>query len=132
MAVTSFAFAKVVVSDSDTLTSCYTNALGLTAAMRIEEGEGDHVLVENFLSTGEGTPPQIVLISYKNRPAPAVGESIVALTVDDVDKTLAAIEKADGRTTVPAFDIPEHHMRIRPSTMGISIHSIDRMSRSSM
>ena len=112
MAVTSFAYAKVVVSDSDALTSFYTDALGLTVAMRIEEGEGDHAFVENFLSTGAGAPPQIVLISYKNRPAPAAGESIVALAVDDVDKALEAINGAGGRTTVPAFDITEHQMRM--------------------
>lgn len=112
MAATSFAYAKVVVKDSDALRPFYTDALGLTAAMRIEEGEGDHAFVENFFSVGGGTRPQIVLISYTNQPAPAPGESIVALNVDDVDATLAAIAKHGGRTTVPAFDIPEHKLRM--------------------
>ena len=112
MAVTAFAYAKVVVSDSDALTPFYTQALGLTAAMRIEEGQGDHAFVENFFSIGAGAPPQIVLISYRNRPAPAAGESIVAVMVDDVDETLAAIGRAGGTTTVPACDIPEHKMRM--------------------
>ncbi|MCP1471463.1 putative enzyme related to lactoylglutathione lyase [Sphingobium sp. OAS761] len=112
MPVTAFAYAKVVVSDSDALTPFYTQALGLTAAMRIEEGEGDHAFVENFFSAGAGAPPQIVLISYPNRPAPSVGESIVAVMVDDVDETLAAIGRAGGKTTVPAFDITEHKMRM--------------------
>lgn len=112
MPVTAFAYAKVVVRDSDALKSFYTGGLGLTAAMRIEEGEGDHAFVENFLSAGAGEPPQLVLISYANRAAPAAGEAIVALMVDDVDKTLEQIERAGGRTTVPAFDIPEHNMRM--------------------
>jgi len=112
MAVTSFAYAKVVVKDSDALSAFYTEALGLTAAVRIEEGEGDHAFVEHFFSVGAAAPPQIVLISYKNRPAPAAGESIIALMVDDVDKTLEAIERAGGRTTVPAFNIAEHNMRM--------------------
>jgi len=112
MTVTAFAYAKVVVSDSDALKPFYTDALGLTAAMRIEQGEGDHAFVENFFSAGVGAPPQIVLISYRNRPAPAAGESIVAVMVDDVDKTLEAIGLAGGQTTVSAFDIPEHKMRM--------------------
>ena len=94
MAVTAFAYAKVVVRDSDALTPFYTQALGLTAAMRIEEGHGDHAFVENFFSASAGAPPQIVLISYRNRPAPTAGESIVAVMVDDVDETLAAIGSA--------------------------------------
>ena len=112
MTVTAFAYAKIVVKDSDALKAFYTDGLGLTAAIRIEEGEGDHAFVENFFSAGPGAPPQVVLISYTNRPAPAAGESIVALMVDDVDKTLEAIERAGGRTTVPAFDIAEHKMRM--------------------
>lgn len=112
MTVTAFAYAKIVVKDSDALKAFYTDGLGLTAAIRIEEGEGDHAFVENFFSAGAGAPPQVVLISYTNRPAPAAGESIVALMVDDVDKTLEAIERAGGRTTVPAFDIAEHKMRM--------------------
>ena len=112
MTVTAFAYAKTVVSDSDALTSFYTGALGFTAAIRIEDGEGDDRFVENFLSTGAGAAPQLVLISYANRAAPAVGESIVAIMVDDVDGTLAAIERAGGRTTVPAFNVPEHQMRM--------------------
>jgi len=112
MAVTAFAYAKVVVNDSDALTPFYTGALGLTAAMRVVKGEGDHAFVENFFSTGPGAPPQIVLISYTNLPAPAPGESILAVMVDDVDQTLAAIEQAGGRTTLPAFDIPEHKLRM--------------------
>lgn len=112
MSVTAFAYAKVVVKDADALAPFYTRALGLTAAMRIEEGEGDHAFVEHFFSTGAGAPPQIVLISYLNKPAPAPGESILAVAVDDVDATLVAIEAAGGRTTVPAFDIPAHQMRM--------------------
>ncbi len=116
MTVTAFAYAKVVVRDSDALTPFYTEALGLTAAMRIEDGEGEHHFVEHFLSAGAGAPPQVVLISYADRPAPTPGEAILALAVDDVDATLRAIEGAGGRTTVPAFDIPEHHMRMAYAT----------------
>ena len=116
MAVNAFAYAKVVVGDSDALSPFYTEALGLTAAMRVEEGEGDQAFVEHFLVAGPGPAPQIVLISYKNRPAPPVGEAILAVSVDDVDATLAAIEAAGGRTTVPAFDIPEHKMRMAYAT----------------
>lgn len=112
MAVTAFAYAKVVVKDADALKSFYTEALGLTAAMRVEEGEGDQAFVEHFFVVGAGPAPQIVLISYKHRPAPPAGEVVLAVSVDDVDATLAAIEKAGGRITVPAFDIPEHNMRM--------------------
>lgn len=112
MTVTAFAYAKVVVKDADALKSFYTDALGLTAAMRIEEGEGDHAFVEHFFVAGAGPAPQIVLISYTNRPVPTPGESVLAVSVDDVDATLAAIEQAGGRTTVPAFDIPAHKMRM--------------------
>jgi predicted enzyme related to lactoylglutathione lyase len=126
MTVTAFAYAKVVVKDSDALTPFYTDALGLTAKIRIEEGEGDHAFVENFFSAGADAPPQIVLISYANQSPPGVGESIVALMVDDVDKTLAAIERAGGRTTVPAFDIAEHKMRMAYATDPEG-HSIELM-----
>jgi len=71
MTVTAFAYAKTVVSDSDALTSFYAGALGFTAAIRIEDGEGDNRFVENFLSTGAGAAPQLVLITYANRAAPA-------------------------------------------------------------
>jgi len=111
MAVTSFAYAKVVVRDSDALKPFYTDAVGLTAGMRIEQGEGGHAFVENFFSAGAGAP-QVVLISYPNQPAPPAGESVIALNVDDVDATLAAMEKAGGRITVPAFDIPDHKLRM--------------------
>lgn len=112
MAVAAFAYAKIVVKNADALLPFYTDALGLTAAMRIEEGEGEHAFVEHFLSVGADTPPQIVLISYASKPTPTPGESILALTVDDVDATLSAIEASGGTTTVPAFDIPAHKMRM--------------------
>lgn len=112
MAITAFAYAKIVAKDSDALEPFYTSALGLTAVMMIEEGEGDHAFVEHFFSVGVGTQPQIILISYPNRAAPTPGESVLAVMVDDVDRTLEAIEQAGGRTTVPAFDISEHKMRM--------------------
>jgi predicted enzyme related to lactoylglutathione lyase len=112
MTVTAFAYAKTVVSDSDALTSFYAGALGFTAAIRIEDGEGDNRFVENFLTTGAGGGPAACADNLCQPRCACVEESIVAVMVDDVDETLAAIERAGGRTTVPAFDVPEHHMRM--------------------
>ncbi|MDD3799698.1 MAG: VOC family protein [Novosphingobium sp.] len=113
MSVTAIAYTKFAVSDSDAMREFYCTALGFNHGTRIEEGEGDNAFVENFIGVG---PQQVVLIAYKNRPAPAPGESYLALMVEDVDASLAAIEKAGGTITMPGLDIPEHKLRMGYAT----------------
>lgn len=112
MAVKSIAYAKIVVGDLDRLQSFYSEFLGLTLAMRIEEGEGDDAFAECFFAPGPQSPPQIVLIAYTNRPAPPRGEAVLALRVDSVDEIVASTCRGGGAIAVEAYDVPEHNIRM--------------------
>ena len=114
--VKAFSYAKVVVDDIDTLRKFYSEALGLTVALELAEGEGDQAFREVFLSVGPPPATQIVLIQYLKKPAPPPGELVIALTVDNVDATLASIVKGGGKVTVPAFTIPAHKLRMAYAT----------------
>lgn len=113
MSVTAIAYTKFAVSDSDALSDFYCSALGFKHVTRIEEGEGEHAFVENFIGVGQ---QQVVLIAYKNRPAPVPGESYLACMVEDVSASLAAIEQAGGTVTMPCIDIPEHKLHMGYAT----------------
>lgn len=114
--VKAFAYVKLVVDDLDKLQKFYTETLGLTLAMQVAEGEGDQAFREAFLSIGQQPGTQIVLIQYLAKPAPPPGEALLALMVDDVDATLAAIVKGGGKVTVPAFTIAAHKLRMAYAT----------------
>lgn len=113
MAVTAFPFTKIMVADIAGLERFYLDVLGLGHVRRIEEGEGDHAFIEVFLSVGQHKGgAQLVLMQYLNQPAPPPGEALLALMVDDLDATVAAVQAGGGAVTVPAFTIEAHHLRM--------------------
>lgn len=113
MAVSSFPFTKIMVSDIASLERFYLDVLGLGHVRRIEEGEGDDAFIEVFLSVGQQKGGrQLVLMQYLRRPAPAPGEALLAIMVDDIDATVAAVQSGGGAVTVPAFSIEAHRLRM--------------------
>jgi predicted enzyme related to lactoylglutathione lyase len=111
--VNSFLFTKLMVRDIVKLERFYREVLGFAHVRRIEEGAGNHAFVEVFLSVGQAPGgPQLVLMQYLNRPAPAPGEAVLGLMVDDVDETVTAVQAGGGGIAVPAFIIPEHFLRM--------------------
>ena len=113
MAITSFAYTKLIVRDAAILESFYCDALGLKHVRRFDDGEGDQALIEIFLSVDpEGGGVELALMQYLNRSAPAPGAGALAFMVDDVDATVAAAEAAGGAVVTPPRTIEGYNLRV--------------------
>lgn len=115
MTAIAFALAKFKVGDLAGLETFYTQALGFTVTARIDEGEGAHELHELILAL-PGSQPQFALIQYPNLPLPQPGEAVVALMVDDLEATLAAVEAGGGRNVTGIIPVPDYNMQLAYAT----------------
>jgi len=111
MTAIAFALARFKVADLAGLEKFYTRALGFTVTTRADEGEGEQELHEIFLGLG-GAQPQFALIHYPNQPTPQPGEAMVALIVDDLEATIAAVQAEGGRDVTGVIPVPEYKMKL--------------------
>lgn len=114
MTASSFAFAKIVVSDLDASEQFYSQALGLARVTYIEFGEEEGRLQEVVLGLPNAMPgaANLQLIHFPNRPLPAPGATVLGFMVDDLDATITKLTDKGARITVPVLEMPEHHLRL--------------------
>ena len=109
--VSGFAFTKLVVADLARLERFYCDALGMQVRARLDIAEKGWDLEELILVVGR-SQTLLNLIHYRDRPAPAPGEVVVGLSVDDLDATIAAAVAGGGSVAVEPVEIPEHKLRL--------------------
>jgi predicted enzyme related to lactoylglutathione lyase len=83
MSSATWSFTKVVVADLDTEVAFYRDVFGLAEAHRIEGVLDETAFEEVFFATSE-QPPVLGLVSYPDRQAPPVGETVIGFSTPDI------------------------------------------------
>jgi catechol 2,3-dioxygenase-like lactoylglutathione lyase family enzyme len=112
---TRFTHTKLVVNDVEAAERFYT-AIGLTVLSRNIGGEGDVHQSQCWLSaTGEEGAHILILTQFLDLPpCPRTdypGEIWLAITVDDVDAAIVAVEREGGVCRRPGADQPDWGVR---------------------
>ena len=105
----------VVVRDLDVAERFYREVFGMKPDHRVETQEHKYALDEVIMSL-EGAPGApaghaLILTRYLERPCPPAGAAWTGFVVADIDATIAAVERAGGRSEVPVHENAEHGVR---------------------
>lgn len=106
---------KLVVRDVE-LAEHFYRAIGFKVVSRNVGGEDEVRQEQCWLSeTGDRNSHVVILSRFLELPPPPrpayPGEAWLAITVADVDATLAMVEQAGGKTVRAGQDRPEHGVR---------------------
>jgi catechol 2,3-dioxygenase-like lactoylglutathione lyase family enzyme len=107
-----FSFMKLVVADLAAAERFYCEVFGLAAGRRHRSDEHAFGQEESMLFARErpGAVP-LILTRYLRQPMPGAGAAWTGFTVDDLEATVAAIERAGGRIEVPIHRSSSHPVR---------------------
>lgn len=112
MPISGFAFTKIIVADLAAMERFYVDGLGLGVVNRISVDEAGWALDETILSVGPAPGTHLNLLQYRNAPAPAPGEAVVGLSVEDIEGVVATAVAAGGAIKVPVQDVPGMALRL--------------------
>lgn len=110
--IKSHAFTKIIVADLAAMERFYCDGLGLTVRTRIAVDQPGWALRETVLVVGDPDGTMLNLVQYLDRPCPVPGETVVGLSVEDIDTVIAAALASGGTLATPPVNIPEHGLRI--------------------
>lgn len=112
MKAPAFSFMKLVVADLAKAERFYCDVFGLEVGHRHRSDEHAYGQEESmlFIPGRQGSIP-LILTRYLRRPAPTAGAAWTGFTVDDLEATAAAIERAGGRIEVPIHTSSSHPVR---------------------
>lgn len=97
----SFSFTKILVNDLEAQFSFYSTVFGRTEKTRCDfDGRADP-LAEIIMTSADGTDRSLVLLHYKNRPAPAPGSAVIGFEVSGIDAVVQRVADAGGTVTEP-------------------------------
>lgn len=112
MSALAFSFTKIVVKDLDAAERFYCEAFGMNRVHKVASDEHKYALDEVILSLpGDAGGHPLIIVSYRHRPCPPAGAAWTGFVVADLEKSLAAVEKAGGSIEVPVHANPEHGVR---------------------
>ncbi len=106
----SMGFTKIIVADLGAMEHFYVEGLGIEIVTRISVDEPGWELDEIMLSAGEGS--QLILVHYRNRPAPTPGEAVIGLYVANIEGVVASAATHGATIVVPVREIPEHGIKM--------------------
>lgn len=113
--ISHFGFCKMVVADLDKVADFYREVFGLIEWQRVKMEQssttGGPLEEIVFRATAEGGP-SLTIVELKDRPAPALGETILGFITDDIEALLDRAVKAGGSIATPVKHQPEHGVRV--------------------
>lgn len=95
-AVTGKTFVKLVVHDLEKMTRYYTEVFGLKELQRVIADIAGSPVEETILGTDDGEP-QLVVMTWTDRPGPSAGEVIVGFWTTDIAGVFARAHEAGGQ-----------------------------------
>lgn len=112
MTTSSLAFTKLVVQDLARSERFYREVFGLKPFRRLTDNAHAFALEEVMLSTGgEAGGHVLVLTRYLKRPCPPAGAAWTGFIVADLDSTVSATERCEGKVAVAIHENVEHGVR---------------------
>lgn len=97
----SFSFTKILVNDLEAQFSFYSTVFGRTEKTRYDFDDRADPLAEIIMTSADGTDQSLVLLHYKNRPAPAPGSAVIGFEVSGIDAVVQRVADAGGTVTEP-------------------------------
>ena len=94
-----FAFTKILVDDLEGQFAFYSSLFGRVERTRYEFDDRDDPLREIIMTSPDGTEQSLVLLHYKNRPAPTPGSAVIGFEVRGLDELVHRAEAAGATVT---------------------------------
>jgi catechol 2,3-dioxygenase-like lactoylglutathione lyase family enzyme len=112
MKASAFSFMKLVVADLAAAERFYCEVFGLEVSHRHRSDEHAYGQEESMLfAPDRSTAIPFILTRYLRQPNPVAGAAWTGFSVEDLEATVAAIERAGGRIEVPIHAASSHPVR---------------------
>lgn len=112
MPVAGFAFTKLIVSDLQGLERFYSEGLGCRVVTRIAVDHAEWPLDETILTLGTTPGTTLNLVCYRDRPAPAAGEAVIGLAVNDIQSVVDQALAAGASLYLAVQNLPDHGVKL--------------------
>ncbi|MBF6208882.1 VOC family protein [Streptomyces gardneri] len=99
MSTPRFAFTKILVNDLPTQFAFYSSVFGRVERSRYEFDDRADPLAEIIMTSPDGSEQSLVLLHYKNAPAPTPGSAVIGFEVRGLDDVVRRAEGAGGVVT---------------------------------
>jgi predicted enzyme related to lactoylglutathione lyase len=107
-----FAFTKLLVNDLEGQFAFYSSVFQRVERIRYEFDDRPDPLAEIIMTSPDGVEQSLVLIHYKNQPAPAPGSSVVGFQVTGLEDVVRRVESAGGTVTEPPKEMAEIGIKV--------------------
>ena len=107
-----FQFTKILVNDLEAQFAFYSSVFGRVERTRYEFDDREDPLAEVIMTSADGTEQSLVLLHYKNRPAPTPGSVVVGFRVTDIEDVVRRAEVAGATVTEPVKEMPDLGIRV--------------------
>ncbi|WP_280489166.1 VOC family protein [Nocardia carnea] len=87
-----FAFTKILVNDLPAQFDFYSKVFGRVERTRYEFDNRPDPLAEIIMTSPAGNEQSLVLLHYKNRPAPTPGSAVIGFEVHGLDDVVRRAE----------------------------------------
>ncbi|MBF6347469.1 MULTISPECIES: VOC family protein [Nocardia] len=94
-----FAFTKILVNDLPAQFDFYSTVFGRVERTRYEFDDRPDALAEIIMTSPDGAEQSLVLLHYKNRPAPAPGSAVIGFEVQGLDDVVRRAAAAGATVT---------------------------------
>lgn len=108
MSNATWSFTKVVVHDLEAEVAFYREVFGLEEAHRIKGGL-DQAAFEEVFFTSAAQSPVLGLVSYLDRQAPPVGETVIGFSTPDLVALFERARRHGGTIRRDAMNSEESH-----------------------
>lgn len=107
-----FAFTKILVNDLPAQFDFYSKVFGRREKTRYEFDDRSDPLAEIIMTSPDGSEQSLVLLHYKNRPAPAPGSAVIGFEVSGIDEIVQRAEEAGATVAEPPTTMADIGIRV--------------------
>lgn len=107
-----FAFTKILVNDLPAQFDFYSKIFGRQEKTRYEFDDRSDPLAEIIMTSSDGTEQSLVLLHYKNRPAPTPGSAVIGFEVSGIDEIVQRAEEAGATVAEPPTTMADIGIRV--------------------
>ncbi|MFI9531773.1 VOC family protein [Nocardia fusca] len=107
-----FAFTKILVNDLPAQFDFYSKVFGRVERTRYEFDDRPDPLAEIIMTSPDGAEQSLVLLHYKNRPAPTPGSAVIGFEVHGLDDIVRRAEEAGATVTEPPTTMADIGIRV--------------------
>ena len=107
-----FAFTKLLVNDLEGQFAFYSSVFERVERTRYEFDDRPDPLAEIIMTSPDGVQQSLVLIHFKNQPAPSPGSAVIGFQVTGIEEVVRRAESAGGTVTEPPKEMAEIGIKV--------------------